>query len=196
MYDYWVAQGEPKLRLNRRNHEYFTLHNSILTANGYEGFDSNRKILDQASSDPDTELLRELYTVWKDKKDSNELGIKTGEIIPHLSQLARSRICGEGNERSQATKLGYKLGNLVGRDIRVEETVQRLMLSKKSNASHFFFEEINQGSTVPSPLTPETEVMEKTDTTFGSEEPEVVKDGAEDPGEAYNLGSNIDDIFD
>ena len=196
MYDYWVAQGEPRFRLNRRNHEYFTLLNSILTANGYEGFDSNRKILDEASSDPDTELLRELYTVWKDKKDSNKLGIKTGEIIPHLSQLARSRVCGEGNERSQATKLGYKLGNLVGRDIRVEETVQRLMLSKKSNASHFFFEEINQGPTVSSPLTSETEVMEKTAITFGSEEPEVVEDGAEDPGEAYNLGSNIDDIFD
>ena len=90
MYDSWLAQGQPIFKLDRRNQEYFTLLNSILTANGYEGFDSNRKILDQASSDPDTELLGELYVVWKGKKDSNKLGVKPSEIIPHLSFLNKT----------------------------------------------------------------------------------------------------------
>ena len=196
MYNYWVTQGKPKFELARRNHEYFTLLNSILTANGYEGFDTNRKILDEASSDLDTELLREVFAVWKDQGDSNSSGIRSSKIVPCLSPLVQSRVCGEGSDRSQSTKLGHRLGNLAGRDIRVEGTFQRLMLSKKSNASHFFFEEINQGPTVSSSLKPETEVMEKPDATVGSEEPEVVKDGAEDPGGTYNLGSNIDDIFD
>jgi len=196
MYDYWLAQGQPIFKIDRRNQEYFTLLNSILTANGYEGFDSNRKILYQASSDPDTELLGELYVVWKDKKDSNKLGVKPSEIIPHLSQLARSQICGEGNQRSQSTKLGYKLSNLVGREIRVEETVQRLMLSKQSNASHFFFEQINQGVTASSSLAAETEVRKEPTAIVGLEQPEVANERGEDGAETYNLGSNIDDIFD
>ena len=70
MHDFWVSQGEPKFELARRNHEYFTLLNSILTTCGFEGFDTNRKDLEEASSDPDTELLRELFVVWRDRKDS------------------------------------------------------------------------------------------------------------------------------
>ena len=196
LYDYWVAQGEPRFRLNRRNHEYFTLLNSILTTCGFEGFDTNRENLEEASSDPDKELLLEVYAVWKDRGGSNGSGIRSSKIVSCLSPLVQSRVCGEGNERSQSTKLGHRLGNLAGRDIWVGGTTQRFLLKKENNASHFFFEEINQGPTVSSPLTSETEVMEKTVITFGSEEPEVVKDGAEDPGKAYNLGSNIDDIFD
>ena len=196
LYDYWMAQGKPRLRLDRRNHGYFTLLNSILTVNGYKGFDSNRRILDEASSDPDTELLRELYTVWKNKQDSNKPGIKASEIIPHLSQQVQIRVCGEGSERSQSTMLGRKLGNLVGRDIQIEEKIQRLVSRKKNNTSHFLFEQVNQDTTVSRTTTSEAESIEEQDSLFDEEELETTNDGDEELKQPYPLGGDINEIFD
>jgi len=195
LYGYWVAQGKPRLRLDRRNYEYFTLINSILTVNGYQGFDSNRRILNEASSDPDTELLRELYIIWKEEA-ANSRGIKASEIIPHLSQQVQIRVCGEGSERSQSTMLGRKLGNLVGRDIQIEEEVQRLMLRKKNNASHFFFEQVHQDATASRTTASEAESMEEHEASFDEQELEVANDGDGELKRPYPLGNDINEIFD
>ena len=71
-----------------------------------------------------------------------------------------------------------------------------MVLSKQSNASHFFFEQINQGVTASSSLAAEMEVRKEPTAIVGLEQPEVVNERDEDGAETYNLGSNIDDIFD
>jgi hypothetical protein len=45
-------------------------------------------------------------------------------------------------------------------------------------------------------LTAETEVRKEPTAIVGLEQPEVVNERDEDGAETYNLGSNIDDIFD
>ncbi len=92
--------------------------------------------------------------------------------------------------------LGRKLGNLVGRDIQIEEKVQQLVLHKKNNANHFFFEEINQGPTVSSPLTPETKALEEQESPFDEEELKVANDEDEGLEQPYPLGNDINEIFD
>ena len=192
MYDYWVAQGKPRLELNRRNHEFFTLLNSILTTCGFEGFDTNRKDLEEASSDPDKELLLELYAVLTGKEGSNSIGITAGKILPHLPELMQNRVCGDGNKQSQATKLGYRLGNLVDRDIRVEDKFFRLKQSKRNNSSHFKFQDVtearNHEPSEPHPVlkTPVRIDQTAVDTT-------VSQIDSESP---YNIGDDLNGIFD
>jgi hypothetical protein len=192
MYDYWVVQGKPRLELNRRNHEFFTLLNSILTTCGFEGFDTNRKDLEEASSDPDKELLLELYAVLTGKEGSNSIGITAGKILPHLPELMQNRVCGDGNKQSQATKLGYRLGNLVDRDIRVEDKFFRLKQSKRNNSSHFKFQDVtearNHEPSEPHPVlkTPVRIDQTAVDTT-------VSQIDSESP---YNIGDDLNGIFD